>query len=107
MGNHVLFEIGVEELPARFIDEAENQLFAKTKDWLEKSRVDYGEIIKYSTPRRLAVVIKSIAKEQTAIEEEDTGQSVNIDEDENGEAIKAAIVFTRGQRKTVDCNYFI
>jgi len=106
MGNHVLFEIGVEELPARFIDEAENQLFAKTKDWLEKSRIDYGEIITYSTPRRLAVVIKSIAKEQTTIKEEVRGPSVNIAKDENGEWTKAAIGFTKGQGKTVDDIYF-
>lgn len=106
MGNHVLFEIGVEELPARFIDEAENQLFAKTKDWLKKSRIDYGEIITYSTPRRLAVVIKSIAKEQTTIKEEVRGPSVNIAKDENGEWTKAAIGFTKGQGKTVDDIYF-
>src|SRR5699024_12375814 len=102
MGNHVLFEIGVEELPARFIDEAETQLLAKTKQWLEKSRIDYGEIITYSTPRRLAVVIKSIAEEQTTITDAGRGPCVNIANDANGEWTRAAIGRSTATRNTDD-----
>ncbi len=34
MAKDALFEIGLEELPARFIDDAEKQLLNKTADWL-------------------------------------------------------------------------
>src|SRR5699024_5791807 len=60
----VLLEIGIEELPARFIDDAEQQLEANTYHWLKEQNLDYGSIQTFSTPRRLAVLIYSIANEQ-------------------------------------------
>ena len=50
MGKDVLFEIGLEELPARFIDDAEKQLRMKTKQWFEENRISYSAL--RPTPRR-------------------------------------------------------
>ena len=40
----VLFEIGMEELPARFIDDAQRQLLEKTTDWLKEERVGFEQM---------------------------------------------------------------
>ncbi|HAM81351.1 glycine--tRNA ligase subunit beta [Ornithinibacillus bavariensis] len=105
MAKNVLFEIGLEELPARFIDDAELQLAEKTKNWLEELRINYASIETFSSPRRLTVLIHDIAENQATIEEEAKGPAIKIAQDENGNWTKAAIGFTKGQGKTVDDIY--
>ncbi|GIO27573.1 glycine--tRNA ligase subunit beta [Ornithinibacillus bavariensis] len=105
MAKNVLFEIGLEELPARFIDGAELQLAEKTKNWLEELRINYASIETFSSPRRLTVLIHDIAENQATIEEEAKGPAIKIAQDENGNWTKAAIGFTKGQGKTVDDIY--
>ncbi|WP_164668581.1 glycine--tRNA ligase subunit beta [Virgibacillus doumboii] len=105
MAEDVLIEIGLEELPARFVDTAESQLISMTKDWLDELRISYDSITSYSTPRRLAVLIKDIAEKQTSFEEEVKGPAEKIAKDDQGNWSKAAIGFTKGQGKTVDDIY--
>ncbi|MGP4107241.1 glycine--tRNA ligase subunit beta [Virgibacillus sp. L01] len=105
MAKDVLFEIGLEELPARFIDKAESQLISKTKDWLDDLRISYDSITSFSTPRRLAVLIKDVAETQSSLEEEVKGPAVNIAKDDEESWTKAAIGFTKGQGKTVEDIY--
>lgn len=105
MANNVLFEIGLEELPARFIDDAEAQLLNRTKKWLDDSRLAYESINTFSTPRRLSVLIKGIADEQLTIEEEVRGPSNKIAKDAEGNWSKAALGFTKGQGKSVEDIY--
>lgn len=105
MSNHALFEIGVEELPARFIDEAEKQLKNKTEDWLKKHHITYDNVKTYSTPRRLAILIHGIATYQTTITEEVRGPQEKIAKDNDGNWSKAAIGFTKGQRRSVEDIY--
>lgn len=105
MSNNVLFEIGLEELPARFIDNAEKQLYEKTNHWLDELRISFDTIITFSTPRRLAVLIKGIAAEQTTIQEEVRGPSEKIAKTDQGEWSKAAVGFAKGQGKTTDDIY--
>lgn len=102
MSVDVLLEIGLEELPSRFVDTAEKQLKNNTENWLDKSRIKFGCSKSYSTPRRLTVFIKDIAEEQTSLEEEVKGPSLKIAKSDDGEWTKAAIGFTKGQGKTVD-----
>ncbi|WP_053219138.1 glycine--tRNA ligase subunit beta [Virgibacillus senegalensis] len=98
---NILFEVGLEEMPARFLDDAQTQLKEKTTAWLDELRVPHQGIVVYSTPRRLAVLIKDAADKQPDIEEEAKGPAKSIAIDENGEWTKAAIGFSRGQGKTV------
>lgn len=105
MAKDVLFEIGLEELPARFIDDAESQLKFKTEKWLTELRIPYDKITSFSTPRRLAVLIENVAEFQTTIEEEVKGPALKIAKDEDGNWTKAAIGFTKGQGKSVDDIY--
>lgn len=105
MAKDVLFEIGLEELPARFIDDAEKQLFEKTVDWLKGLRIGYQSATSYSTPRRLSILIRQMDEYQETIEEEAKGPALKIAKDESGEWTKAALGFTRGQGKTPEDIY--
>lgn len=105
MVQDVLFEIGLEELPARFIDDAERQLKEKTEQWLDELRLSYAEVKSFSTPRRLAVLIKGLTESQETIEEEAKGPALKIAKDQDGNWSKAAIGFTKGQGKSTDDIY--
>jgi len=60
----LLLEIGMEELPARFIGPALSQLEESLKAKLKENRIEFGEATTYSTPRRLTVVVKDVAEQQ-------------------------------------------
>lgn len=104
MKKSILFEIGVEELPARFIPSAEEQLLKKTEEWFTAMRISYDHMESFSTPRRLAVRIDGAAVEQTTIQEEVRGPALSIAK-KNEEWTKAALGFTKGQGKSVDDIY--
>ncbi|MCJ8011409.1 glycine--tRNA ligase subunit beta [Paenibacillus sp. KQZ6P-2] len=97
MSKDLLFEIGLEEVPARFLRAAMDQLKDKMVQWLEQSRLSHSEVQAYATPRRLAVLVKGVAERQDDVEEEVKGPSRKIAQDENGNWSKAALGFARGQ----------
>lgn len=69
----LLFEIGVEELPALSIEQAIDFM----KNFLEKAlleeRLDFSSIETYGTPRRLVVFIKDLKQKQEDFSEEILG----------------------------------
>ncbi|MCC3380060.1 glycine--tRNA ligase subunit beta [Paenibacillus farraposensis] len=97
MSKDLLFEIGLEEVPARFIPNAIQQLKERMATWLDSSRIAYGTIEAYATPRRLAVLVKEVAEKQEDINEEVKGPSRKIALDEAGNWSKAALGFARSQ----------
>lgn len=102
----LLLEIGLEELPARFVTNSMNQLSEKIQQWFQEKKVDHGEVVTYSTPRRLAVYVKDVNEAQADIHEEARGPAKKIALDENGAWTKAAEGFCRGQGVTVDDIFF-
>ncbi|OKP97203.1 glycine--tRNA ligase subunit beta [Paenibacillus sp. P46E] len=97
MSKDILFEIGLEEVPARFIRAAMEQLQDRTAKWLEASRIAHSGISSYATPRRLTVLVKDAAERQEDISEEVKGPSRKIALDASGEWSKAALGFARSQ----------
>ncbi|AJY76332.1 glycine--tRNA ligase subunit beta [Paenibacillus beijingensis] len=97
MAKDLLFEIGLEEVPARFVRGAMNQLEEKTVKWLEASRIAFGEVEAYATPRRIAVLVKEVAEKQADVNEEVKGPSRKIALDAEGNWSKAALGFARSQ----------
>ncbi|WP_334077281.1 glycine--tRNA ligase subunit beta [Paenibacillus sanfengchensis] len=97
MTKDLLFEIGMEEMPARFIRAAMEQLKERMEKWLEESVIPYGSIESYATPRRLAVLVKRVAEKQEDVHEEVKGPSRKIALDESGAWSKAALGFARSQ----------
>ncbi|SER17668.1 glycyl-tRNA synthetase beta chain [Gracilibacillus ureilyticus] len=102
---NVLFEVGLEEMPARFMNDTEAQLKEKTEAWLNDLRLNYDSITTYITPRRFAVVIKQLQSKQDDQEEEVKGPAEKIAKDENGDWSKAAVGFSKGQGKNVEDIY--
>ncbi len=97
MAKDILLEIGLEEVPARFVRGAMNQLKEKTEKWLQESRIAYGEVSAYATPRRLAVLVRDAEEKQSDINEEVKGPSRKIALDDQGNWSKAALGFARSQ----------
>lgn len=105
MNNHVLLEVGVEELPARFIDQALEQFKEKTMGWLDENRILYKDIDVFSTPRRLALLVYNIAENQETKREEKRGPKAAIAKTDSGDWTKAAIGFSKSKGKTPDDMY--
>jgi glycyl-tRNA synthetase beta chain len=101
-----LFEIGLEEMPARFVTDSMNQLQEKVKSWLETNQLTYENIHAYSTPRRLAVVVEGLLEKQEDVTLEAKGPAKKVALTADGEWSKAAQGFTRGQGLTVEDIYF-
>jgi glycyl-tRNA synthetase beta chain len=102
----LFIEIGLEEMPARFITDTINQLEQKVSQWLNDNKITYDNISKYSTPRRLALLLEGINEAQEDIHEEAKGPTKKIALSANGEWSKAAIGFTKGHGLNVDDIYF-
>ncbi|MED4400969.1 glycine--tRNA ligase subunit beta [Metabacillus fastidiosus] len=102
----LLIELGLEEVPAQYVTNAMNQLTEKLSKWLESSKISFGAVKSYSTPRRLAVLVQDVAEKQENIEEEAKGPAKKIALNEDGSWSKAAIGFTKGQGASVEDIYF-
>ncbi|OLN23388.1 glycine--tRNA ligase subunit beta [Domibacillus antri] len=102
----ILLEIGLEEMPARFVTQSMNQLGEKVRKFLTEQNIEHGDVQLYSTPRRLAVIVKDAAEAQADVNEEAKGPAKKIAQSEDGEWSKAAIGFAKGQGMSVDDIFF-
>lgn len=103
---NLLLEIGLEELPARFITDSISQLASKVEGWLKNNNIGFEGMNLYSTPRRLAVLIMNVDERQEDSVVEAKGPAKKIALSETGEWSKASMGFTRGQGMTVDDIFF-
>src|SRR5205814_9753327 len=72
----LLFEIGVEELPATYVPGALEPLERGARAMLEGLRLSCGEIRALGAPRRLALQVQGLAARQTDLSEEALGPAV-------------------------------
>ncbi len=100
--NKYLLEIGVEELPARYIDTALKQLKEKGAQILKDERIVFESISVYATPRRLVLLIEGLPNKQEDLEILTKGPSQKIAFDKEGNLTKALDGFMRGQNITID-----
>jgi len=73
-----LLEIGCEEIPARMIDAASEELRERVAALLSRERLAGGEVTHFDTPRRLAVLAEGIAASQADVVEQITGPAVHV-----------------------------
>jgi glycyl-tRNA synthetase beta chain len=73
-----LLEIGCEEIPARMIGAASEELRERVSALLARERLSGGEVAHFDTPRRLAVLAAGIATSQADVVEQVTGPSINV-----------------------------
>ncbi|ADJ60465.1 glycine--tRNA ligase subunit beta [Lactococcus cremoris] len=101
MTNYLL-EIGLEEIPAHLVTPSINQLAERMEAFLNENRLKFDKIIKFSTPRRLALIVEELSDSSEAIDEEVKGPSAKIAKDAEGNWSKAIQGFSRGQGATPD-----
>jgi glycyl-tRNA synthetase beta chain len=96
----LLFEIGLEEIPARMIAAAQAELLRRTLALLGRERLlpeGFDELSgaeSYSTPRRLALLVRGVRERQDDVAEEVVGPAVKIAY-KDGVATPAAEAFAR------------
>ena len=92
----LLFEIGTEEIPAKFMP----AILAQLKDLAEKKmtelRIPFEAVKTYGTPRRMTFIASGVAEAQEDSTVEAKGPSAKI-AFVSGAPSKAAIGFARGQ----------
>lgn len=91
-----LLEVGTEELPASFVDEALTQWRSRIPQSLTEHYLTPEEIEFYGTPRRLAVLIWGLPDRQPDQEEEVKGPPAQA-AFKDGQPTKAAIGFAQKQ----------
>ena len=97
MENYFLLEVGVEELPSRFVESTLTQIKENLEKSLKENRVEFKDIEKYGTPRRLTFVINQISDKQSDLEEELKGPSKKISVDADGNFTKPALGFMKSK----------
>ncbi len=92
-----LLEIGMEEIPARFLLDLSQQLEKRVADFLAEERLAYESLSAYATPRRLAVLVHGLAERSQDVSSKAKGPSLKIAKDAEGNWTKAALGFIKGQ----------
>ena len=101
MAKDLLFEIGTEEIPARFMPGALAQLAENAAKALNEARIAYAELKTYGTPRRLALIVTSVAQMQADQVTRKKGPSAKVAFDAAGQPSKALEGFARSSGVTV------
>jgi glycyl-tRNA synthetase beta chain len=95
MSAELFLEIGTEEIPAGFLPQAMADLERLIRKEFEGARITFGTLRTYATPRRLALVVTEVAREQERQELSLMGPSVKVAFDGQDNPTKAAIGFAR------------
>lgn len=97
MAKDLLFEIGIEEIPARFMEPALKQIRELTAAGLDEAGLEHGQIRTYGTPRRFTLIVEALAEEQPDKEVESKGPALRAAYDADGNPTRALQGFCRGQ----------
>jgi glycyl-tRNA synthetase beta chain len=89
-----LLEIGCEEIPARMIDAASQELRERVAALLGRERLAAVEITCFDTPRRLAVMASGLSATQSDVTEQLNGPSVSVAY-KDGQPTPAAYAFAK------------
>ena len=73
-----LLEIGCEEIPSRMIDAASQELRERVVGLLSRERLSADQIVRFDSPRRLAVMALEMSGSQPDVTEQVNGPSVNV-----------------------------
>lgn len=95
MSQSLLFEIGTEEIPSSFIGPAITFMGSHLEGELAGMNLSHGEIRLFSTPRRLAVLVRDVADTLPDAHETKMGPPKNIAFDKDGKPTKAALGFAQ------------
>lgn len=100
--NKYLLEIGVEELPYKFIPDAEKQLIAAFEKFIKENKLSFSNIKTFATPRRLSVLIDGLPDKKEDITKTVKGPIATIAYDKDGNLTPAAIGFAKKNKVSPD-----
>ena len=93
--SHFLLEIGTEEIPARMIASATDELQRRIAELVTRERLSATASVEaYSSPRRIAVIVHGLAASQPDIAEQLLGPAM-AHAYKNGQPTQAAIAFAK------------
>jgi glycyl-tRNA synthetase beta chain len=93
----LLFEIGMEEIPAGFLEPALAYLQKRFFEKAVELKINCGALKVMGTPRRLTLLVKDVSEKQEDITEELLGPSKNAGIDANGKPTRAAEGFAKSK----------
>jgi len=97
MSQTALLEIGVEEIPAGVVLPALQQLRELAAVGLERSRLEFGAIRTFGTPRRLVLLVEAVADRQPDVTREVKGPPADRAFDADGNLTQAGEGFARSR----------
>ena len=97
----LIFEIGTEEIPARFLSDAISKLKGNAEKLFCEYRLCFGALRVFATPRRLSMLVE-VDRSQTATQKEVWGPPENAAFDKEGKPTKAAESFAKSQGISID-----
>ncbi|MEN9596205.1 MAG: hypothetical protein RL236_639 [Pseudomonadota bacterium] len=92
---HLLFELGCEELPPKTLLKLINALTAGIMQGLNEAELNFSNVKSYAAPRRLAVFIENLQGSQTDKTVQKRGVSVQAAFQADGTPSKAALAFAQ------------
>ena len=92
-----LLEIGVEEMPARFMGPALSQLKDQALAHFSEKRLSFDEAATYGTPRRLVLLVRGVPARQAPLEVEVKGPAAKVAFKPDGTPTRAAEGFAKSQ----------
>ncbi len=98
----LLFELGTEELPARFVVPALDDLEKTFTEQCVALNIKHGAIRRFGTPRRLALLVVDVAEKTDDVMKEVKGPSVKAAFDAAGAPTQPAIKFAESVKLPVD-----
>ncbi len=93
----LLLEIGVEELPASFLDRALEAIPSIATELLGAARLAHGDVRPLGTPRRLALIVSGVAAQQADLSQEVVGPPKRVAMGDDGNLTKAGEGFAKKQ----------
>jgi glycyl-tRNA synthetase beta chain len=97
MARDLVFEIGLEELPAAYVPPALGELERALSRALSEARLEHASVRVLATPRRLSAIVGGVADEQEERKRIVTGPPAKIAYGADGAPTKAAAGFARSQ----------
>ena len=97
----LVFEVGTEEMPPRFVPQAIEAIKERFNKWLKDERIERKDIRVFGTPRRL-VILGLLEEYQSPLEVLKIGPSKKVAFNENGHPTPQAEGFAKSQGVSVD-----
>ncbi|RME68387.1 MAG: glycine--tRNA ligase subunit beta [Nitrospirae bacterium] len=98
----LLFEIGTEEVPARMMPDALDQMASLAEGLLQSAALEFSTVKTYGTPRRLVLYVEGLSETQKTSKEKVYGPPRHVAFDQDGKPTKAAEGFARSQGVSVE-----